>query len=138
VNAISAEEGASCEHLGESAFSQAWAEGQAMSFEQAVAYALETTRPDGTAEAHDTVEPGAPPKDPQLARSRALLQDHLRVRNRLRASEPIATNWWEMTSARKPGMSHGERMRGKRRRLSRPAERLVFAPFHPPALSGTV
>src|SRR5262249_6905997 len=54
------------QQLGESAFSQAWAEGQAMDFEQTVEYALAITRDAASMSPTETGAAPAPP-DPQLA-----------------------------------------------------------------------
>ena len=64
------------ELLGDAAFSEAQAEGQALSFEQAVAYALATSRPAGLAApeaAHGSASTAVPPRpalngDPEAAR----------------------------------------------------------------------
>jgi len=55
------------QHLDELTFAQTWAEGQAMTFEQMVEYALEITRgapPTAQRQASETV---APPRNPDLA-----------------------------------------------------------------------
>jgi predicted ATPase/DNA-binding CsgD family transcriptional regulator len=114
------------EHLGESQFSQAWAEGHGMSFEQVVAYALQTTRPEATAEAREAIEVDPSPQDAQLAQLTPREREVAALVARGLANREIAA---ELTLAPRTVETHVHNILGKLELTSR-AQLAVWAVEH--------
>ncbi|HZO25026.1 MAG TPA: LuxR C-terminal-related transcriptional regulator [Chloroflexota bacterium] len=102
--------------LGEQEFAQAWAEGQTMTFEQIVTYALEITRDAAPAEPMQGAEAGAPPPDPHLAQLTPREREIAVLIARGRSNRQIAA---ELTLTRRTVETHVHNILGKLELTSR-------------------